>query len=118
MKQEEQQFLQDLEAKLWTSANKLLPNLDAAVYKHVVLGLVFLKYISDMFKVRRKELIDQFEDQDHMYFLDDPWDKSLIREELEERDYYTEANVFWVPETARWNNLKKLCRVSQGTKLP
>ena len=39
----EQQFLQDLEKKLWTSANKLLPSLDAAVYKHVVLGMVFAK---------------------------------------------------------------------------
>ena len=118
MKQSEQQFLQDLEAKLWTSANKLLPNLDAAVYKHVVLGQVFLKYISDMFVIRRKELTYQFKDQDHMYFLDDPGDNSMIKDELEERDYYTEVNVFWVPEAARWDNLNKWCRVSQGTKLP
>ena len=118
MKQTEQQFLQDLETKLWTSANKLLPSLDAAVYKHVVLGLVFLKYISDMFVIRRKELTYQFKDQEHMYFLDDPGDNSLVKEELEERDYYTEVNVFWVPEAARWDNLKKWCRVSQGTKLP
>ncbi len=118
MKLKEQQFLQDLEAKLWTSANKLLPNLDAAVYKHVVLGLVFLKYISDMFVIRRKELTYQFKDQGHMYFLDDPGDNSMIKEELEERDYYTEVNVFWVPEAARWDNLKEWCRVSQGTKLP
>jgi type I restriction enzyme M protein len=43
----QQQFLNDREKKLWTAANKLLPSLDAAVYKHVVLGLVFLKYVSD-----------------------------------------------------------------------
>jgi len=47
---EKQQFLKDLEAKLWKSANKLLPSLDAAVYKHVVLGLVFIKYVSDSFQ--------------------------------------------------------------------
>jgi type I restriction enzyme M protein len=118
MKPDEQQFLKDLEAKLWTSANKLLPSLDAAVYKHVVLGLIFLKYISDMFFIRRDELTYQFKNKDHMYFLDDPGDNSVIADELEERDYYTEQNVFWVPEAARWDNLKQWCRVSQGTKLP
>jgi type I restriction enzyme M protein len=118
MNPDEQQFLKDLEAKLWTSANKLLPSLDAAVYKHVVLGLIFLKYISDMFSVRRDELTYQFKNKDHMYFLDDPGDNSMIVDELEERDYYTEKNVFWVPEAARWDNLKQWCRVSQGTKFP
>ena len=48
----EQKFLQDIEKKLWTSANKLLPSLYAAVYKHVVLGMVFLKYVSDGFEMR------------------------------------------------------------------
>jgi type I restriction enzyme M protein len=118
MNKEELQFLKDLEAKLWTSANRLLPSLDAAVYKHVVLGLIFLKYISDMFFVRRDELTYQFKEKDHMYFLDDPGDNSVIADELEERDYYTEQNVFWVPEAARWENLKQWCRVAQGTKLP
>ena len=94
MNKEEQQFLQDLETKLWTSANKLLPSLDAAVYKHVVLGLVFLKYISDVFAERREELAYKFKDKADLYFLDDPGDNSLIEEELEERDYYTEKNVF------------------------
>ena len=51
----QQQFLQDLEKKLWTSANKLLPSLDAAVYKYVVLGMVFVKYVSDAFETRRQE---------------------------------------------------------------
>lgn len=48
----EQDFLNELDKKLWTSANKLLPSLDAAVYKHVILGLVFLKYVSDAFDER------------------------------------------------------------------
>lgn len=50
----EQEFLQDLEKKLWTSANKLLPSLDAAVYKHVVLGMVFLKHVSDSFETKQQ----------------------------------------------------------------
>ena len=118
MKQEEQDFLKDLESKLWQSANQLLPSLDAAVYKHVVLGLIFLKYISDMFDIHRAQLKYNFQDTKHDYYLDDSGNQDMIREELEERDYYTESNVFWVPEPARWENLKTWCRVSQGTALP
>ncbi|PCK02990.1 MAG: restriction endonuclease subunit M, partial [Alteromonadaceae bacterium] len=68
--QQEQQFLNELEKKLWTSANKLLPSLDASQYKHVMLGLVFLKYVSDSFDIRRNELDAQFKDPDHEYFMD------------------------------------------------
>ena len=57
MNTEEQQFLNDLDKKLWTAANKLLLQCSMpAVYKHVVLGLIFLKYVSDAFKQRRAEL--------------------------------------------------------------
>jgi hypothetical protein len=49
MKQTEAEFLKDLDKRLWTAADKLRSNLDAAVYKHVVLGLIFLKYVSDAF---------------------------------------------------------------------
>ena len=69
--QDEQQFLHDLEKKLWTSANKLLPSLDASQYKHVLLGLVFLKYVSDSFDLRRAEIrrdLQDIENQD--YYLD------------------------------------------------
>lgn len=67
----EHKFLQDLDKKLWKSANKLLPALDAAVYKHVVLGMVFVKYVSDSFEVRRVELKQDFADPEHDYFLGD-----------------------------------------------
>ena len=50
-----QQFLRDLDKKLWTAADRLRANLDAAVYKHAVLGLIFLKYVSDSFAARQKE---------------------------------------------------------------
>jgi type I restriction enzyme M protein len=114
MKSEEQQFLNDLDKKLWTTANKLLPMLDAAVYKHVVLGLVFLKYVSDSFKERRAELEVAFREPKNDYFLGD---ETLIPEELEARDYYLEKNIFWVPALARWDFLQANAKVSAGTVL-
>ncbi|MET0050196.1 MAG: class I SAM-dependent DNA methyltransferase [Candidatus Thiodiazotropha sp.] len=112
---EEQQFLNELDKKLWTSADKLRATLDAAQYKHAVLGLIFLKYVSDAFDIRRRELTAQFRDAGHEYFLD-PDDfggpdseayQQEIDSELEQRDYYTEANVFWVPKPARWRFLQE-----------
>lgn len=111
---EEQQFLNELEKKLWTSANKLLPSLDASQYKHVMLGLVFLKYVSDAFDIRREELKAQFQNPEHDYFLDAEDFGGIesqeyadeINVELEGRDYYLETNVFWVPQQARWQFLQ------------
>ena len=113
----EQKFLHDLEKKLWTSANKLLPSLDAAVYKHVVLGMVFVKYVSDSFETRRQELMAAFRDPEHDYYLGEDAD-DFIEEELENRDYYTEKNVFWVPAAARWQYLQDNIRLSLGSALP
>jgi len=119
IQQQETQFLNDLEKKLWTSANKLLPSLDASQYKHVMLGLVFLKYVSDSFGIRRDELTAQFKNPASDYYLD-PADfggadsaeyQEEINTELEERDYYTEANVFWVPKVARWEFLQNQNKV-------
>ena len=113
----EQKFLQDLEKKLWTSANKLLPSLDAAVYKHVVLGMVFVKYVSDSFETRRQELIADFTDPENDYYLSDDADDEMVLEELENRDFYTEKNVFWVPQAARWKYLQDSIRLSVGAPL-
>jgi type I restriction enzyme M protein len=106
MKQTEAQFLNTLDKRLWTAANRLLPMLDAAVYKHVVLGLIFLKYVSDAFKERRAELEASFRDPSHDYYLGEDGE-DLIANELEARDYYTEKNVFWVPALARWDFIKQ-----------
>ena len=114
----EQEFLQDLDKKLWKAANKLLPELDAAVYKHVVLGMVFLKYVSDSFEARRVELNQDFADPEHDYFLGDDADDEFINEELENRDYYKEKNIFWVPQAARWQYLQDNIRLSSGSPLP
>lgn len=109
MKPIKQQFFNDLEKKLWTAADKLRSNLDAAVYKHVVLGLIFLKYVSDAFEERQRELREQFTNPDHDYYMDpdeyvgagtQEYEENIAAE-LEVRDYYTEKNVFWVPVEAR-----------------
>lgn len=103
-----------MDKKLWNAADKLRSNLDAAVYKHAVLGLIFLKYVSDSFDERRLELEAQFRDPKHDYYLGDDVDE-LIKEELEIRDYYTEKNVFWVPALARWKTLQDSAKLPIGT---
>ncbi len=122
----EQQFFNDLEKKLWTAADKLRSNLDAAVYKHVVLGLIFLKYVSDAFEERQRELREQFTNPDHDYYMDpdeyggagtEEYEESIAAE-LEVRDYYTEKNVFWVPSQARWETLRDLAQLPPGSELP
>jgi type I restriction enzyme M protein len=78
------------EAKLWAAADALRNNMDAAEYKHVVLGLIFLKYISDAFEAKHAELVSQ---------------KSQGADP-EDRDEYRAATIFWVPKEARWSHLK------------
>ena len=97
--------LQDLQKTLWATADKMRANMDAAEYKHIVLGLIFLKYISDSFAGRRAELVRRFADASDDYYLNSD-DAELLAQELEERDYYKEVNVFWVPEVARWESIR------------
>ena len=78
--------IQDIQSKLWLAADKLRGNISSSDYKYVVLGLIFLKYISDAFEVQREKAIaDGFDPED--------------------RDYYTADHVFWVPKEARWDTL-------------
>ncbi|MGV0953675.1 MAG: type I restriction-modification system subunit M [Fluviibacter sp.] len=98
-------MLDDIKKTLWAAADKLRAQMDAAEYKHLVLGLIFVKYISDTFAARRAELARRFADPKDEYFLDGA-DAAEIKAELEERDYYREVNVFWVPEAARWEALR------------
>ena len=90
-------------SKLWDSANILRKNLDAAEYKHIVLGLVFLKYISDSFEGHRGELEKEFTDPKSDKYKPDAKRRASA---LEKRDYYTEVNVFWVPKEARWEKVQ------------
>ena len=82
----------ELEKTLWAAADKLRANLDAAEYKHVVLGLIFLKYISDAFN----DLYEKLAENQGEYEGSDP----------EDPDEYLANNVFFVPEKARWQNLQ------------
>ena len=81
------------EAKLWATADALRNNMDAAEYKHVVLGLIFLKYISDAFEAKHAEL-----EADRKSGADP-----------EDPDEYRAASIFWVPKEARWQHLKASC---------
>lgn len=79
--------LKDLEKKLWAAADKLRSNMDAAEYKHVVLGLIFLKYISDAFEEKHTAVEKEGADP-------------------EDRDEYLAENIFWVPKNARWSTIR------------
>ena len=91
------------EAKMWQAADKLRNNMDAAEYKHVVLGLIFLKYISDAFEERRSELDRQTSDPQSEWYVKEP---AIRYEVLEDKDEYLSENVFWVPREARWEHLQ------------
>ena len=102
-------MLDDIKKTLWATADKLRANMDAAEYKHLVLGLIFVKYISDTFAAHRSQLVTRLTNPVDEYFYHDagPGD---IEAELEDRDYYKEVNVFWVPETARWESLRSAAK--------
>ncbi len=150
-----QNFLRELDKKLWTAADKLRSNLDlsrhsttepdADVYKHAVISLIFLsrvervrvpargarrvragariKYVSDSFAQRQAEIEAMIKDPENDFFIDpDGYDTpaksdAAIRAELEERDYYFEKNVFWVPALARWKTLQDSAKLPAGTEI-
>ncbi len=95
------------EEKLWAAADLLRNNVDPAEYKHVVLGLLFLKYISDAFSARQGELATLVVTPGSDYFVvgKNKQDAELAGL-LEDPDEYTAANVFWVPHDARWEHIQ------------
>ncbi|HPC38124.1 MAG TPA: class I SAM-dependent DNA methyltransferase [Exilispira sp.] len=92
-----------LEQALWESANKLRKNIDAAEYKHVVLGLIFLRYISEAFE----DLYEKLKKGENKYEGADPEDK----------DEYKAENVFFIPSEARWNYLKTYAKNQEIGKI-
>ena len=96
-----------LEATLWEAADRLRSRVDAAEYKHVVLGLIFLKYVSDVFMKRHEALQRLVDDPDSDYYM--PTDEAKLSV-LEDRDEYTSEGVFWVPEGHRWDDLRKAAK--------
>ena len=75
-----------IEDKLWKTADALRGSMDASEYRNVVLGLIFLKYVSDSFETKYEELV-----------------KSDYPEDAEDPDMYLSENIFWVPQDARWS---------------
>lgn len=103
----QKQVSQGLEASLWEAANKLRSNVDAAEYKHVVLGLIFLKYVSDVFEKRKRELESKVQDPKSDYYMSNEEARKTI---LESRDEYASEGVFWVPDGSRWVDLMKVAK--------
>ena len=91
------------EANLWAAADKMRGHMDASEYKHVCLGLIFLKYISDALEEEREQLLFGFSDPKSEWFIKDEPQRA---EAAENRDEYLAANVFWLPPEARWHNIK------------
>ena len=97
MKEKKEAKQEPIEKQLWKAADKLRKNIDAAEYKHIVLGLIFLKYISDSFE----ELYDKLKADEDDYA--DP----------EDRDEYISENIFFVPLSARWSYLQDRAKSSE-----
>lgn len=100
-------------------------NMDAANYKHIVLGLIFLKYISDTFEERQLELRRLFttKSEDNIYYLpredynsDKEYEEDILSE-LEILEYYQEKNVFWVPPHSRWDFIMDCLAIPRGNIL-
>ena len=101
----------DFKETLWKAADKLRNQMDAAEYKHIVLGLIFLKYISDTFDIQRDKIKKMVSDKNSDFFISE--DPKVYEKELEDRDYYTQDNVFWVPKKARWEKLREQAKQSE-----
>jgi type I restriction enzyme M protein len=99
-----------LEQRLWDAADALRGNQEPSEYKHVVLGLVFLKYISDRFEARRREIQEALADPDSPEYIPN---EERRRSFLEDRDEYAGNNVFWVPVEARWNYIQDRAKLPE-----
>lgn len=97
---------QEFKATLWASANILRGSVSAAEYKYPVLALVFLKYVSDMFEAQAEVIKKRLSDPASAMYVDEPELREEMASELaEDRDAYTQDNVIWVPDEARYKDL-------------
>ena len=102
------------EATLYQAADKLRNNMDAAEYKHVVLGLIFLKYISDTFEEKYNILLEEFANPQSEFYIKE----EIARNEYaEDRDEYLAENIFYVPKEARWEYLQANAKQPEIGKL-
>ena len=98
-----------IEATLWRAADKLRGSMDASEYKHVVLGLIFLKYVDDALSERRDQIATEL--------TAEGYDAETIAELIESRDEYTAAGAFWLPPEARWPYLQAHAKQPEIGKL-
>ena len=108
----------DFEAQLWAAADKMRGHMDASEYKHVCLGLIFLKYISPTRSRRKREQLPLF------WLCSIPKSEWFIKEvkpgraeAAESRDEYLAANVFWLPREARWHSIKAKAKSPEIRKI-
>ncbi len=99
-----------LEQRLWDAADALRGNQEPSEYKHVVLGLVFLKYISDRFEARRRDIEAALADPDSPDFIRN---EARRQQFAEDRDEYRSHNVFWVPAEARWEAIQAKAKLPE-----
>jgi len=97
-----------LEQRLWDTADALRGNQEPSEYKHVVLGLVFLKYISDRFEERRGAIEASLSDPKSDDYIPNEKRRAQF---IEDRDEYTSHNVFWVPAEARWEHIQSRAKL-------
>ena len=95
--------MKDLKNTLWKAADKLRGSLDSSQYKDVVLGLIFLKYVSDAFEERRRRIAEELSAEG--------FDEEAIEESQDDPDEYLGNGVFWVHPDARWEHLVALAKV-------
>ncbi|MGP6178559.1 type I restriction-modification system subunit M [Microbacterium sp. A196] len=100
--------IKELKDTLWKAADKLRGSMDASQYKDVILGLVFLKYVSDAFDERRTAIRTEL--------AADGYDAEQISELIDDTDEYTGRGVFWVPATARWGHLAENAKSTEAER--
>jgi type I restriction enzyme M protein len=94
----------NFESKLWQAADKLRKKVEVHEYKYIVLGLIFLRYLSFAFEERRKELEKTLSDRVCEDYI--PYEK-MRKQALEDPDRYLETDALYVPEKSRWDYIKK-----------
>lgn len=114
-RQAKKSTVKSLEQRLWDAADALRGNQEPSEYKHVVLGLVFLKYISDRFAARYRDIETTLSDPESDDYIPN---ETRRQQFLEDRDEYTSHSVFWVPVEARWETIQSRAKlVSIGTDI-
>ena len=100
----------DFKQTLWKAADSLRAQMDAAEYKHIILGLIFLKYISDSFTEQKEKIKEMVTNPESDFFISENLSE-INEKDLDDRDYYIQDNIFWVPESARWETIRNQAKV-------